>query len=460
MFDTTKIILKNNSRDIFSKIKESPILYGFFSFLMIISILVFAFLTYFILTFETKINIKIEDVFFMVVFSFFVKSAYDFYRYYINSQELKYALSTHIDQKKTVSEVFLSVFTTNLFVWFVFSILYLVFLSAFKIDVYDPVLYLIFNLGIIVSICLGCTISINFFSPKRIRLIPTIILILFYLITRDPLYVVLTLPVAILHIIWSIKNSINSYQYIRRKERTRDRNQIKIRSRIKAIFNREITILWRDRLIFSFIFTSAGAGFGSGYLYLYGDEIFIPESLQNFYGDFLPSLFIFMGVMIVVTYTSVFPALNLFLNEEKTLWIIRHIPIKNDTLIYGKTSALILCFITSIPFIAYISIFIGIEHIFFVIWFLIFSYIAGAIISIPLGVKYVGKKSDIMLLYSVTMILFVVLGIFSTISTMILQNNPYALPIMLFIIFTELFVLFICLKISSKMLELKYPSTA
>jgi hypothetical protein len=167
-------------------------------------------------------------------------------------------------------------------------------------------------------------------------------------------------------------------------------------------------------------------------------------------------MFVFLGVYVVVVYTAVFPALNLFLNEEKTMWIIRHVPVKNDVLIYGKTSALALCFLTSIPFIPYISIFIGFDQIVFLIWLLVFSYIAGVIISVPLGVKYVGKKSDIMLLYSVAMMLFAILGTAAIVGSAIRDNFAFPIVIYILSILAEIFVLYISLKISSKILALNY----
>jgi cation transport ATPase len=155
-------------------------------------------------------------------------------------------------------------------------------------------------------------------------------------------------------------------------------------------------------------------------------------------------------------YNGVFPSLNLFLNEEKTMWIIRHMPVENDGIIFGKVSSLFLCFITALPFIPYISIFTGLDQIGFILWFLIFSYIAGIIISVPLGVKYVGKKSDVMLLYSVAMILFVILGFVAIMADLI--ERYFENPIILYtvILLCEILILYVSLKISSQIFSLKY----
>jgi len=91
------------------------------------------------------------------------------------------------------------------------------------------------------------------------------------------------------------------------------------------------------------------------------------------------------------------------------------------------------------------------------VWFLIFSYLAGVIISIPLGVKYVGKKSDIMLLYSIAMILFAVLGSAAMLGIFIENQFQYPILIYSLILLAEIIVLYISLKISSNILNIKYP---
>ena len=219
MFDTTKIILKNNIRNLNAKIKDAPILYLFFTILILSSILLFSFVTLYFQIVETNFELKIEDVFFMLLFAMMMKSSYDFYINFIKSNEVSYALSTPVKQKKTISEIFLSVFITNLGIWFAFSTLYIIGLILFRTNINFPVLYLFFNLGVIIAICIGVSVCINFFSLHRIRLIPTGILLGFYLYLQDPLFVVLTLPVAILHLLWSLNHSNESHQNIRRKER-------------------------------------------------------------------------------------------------------------------------------------------------------------------------------------------------------------------------------------------------
>jgi hypothetical protein len=177
------------------------------------------------------------------------------------------------------------------------------------------------------------------------------------------------------------------------------------------------------------------------------------------YAEFLPSMFIFLGVFVVVIYTAVFPSLILFLNEEKTFWIIRHIPIKNEKLIVGKISSLILCFIAGLPFVPIMIIFVGIENLLYLSWFLVFSYLASVIIALPIGAKYIGKKSDIMLLYSVTMILLIILGISSFISVYIWNNLQSPIIPSILIILLEFVALYISVRISDKILMFKKPTS-
>jgi len=456
MFETTKIVLIENKRSLFKKIKDSPILYLMFIIMIFFSVFIFSFAAFFLINIETNLNISLEDVFFIVFFIFLLKTVADFYNNFIKSQKATYSLSTQVSQKKTAFEIFLSVLLTQLVIWFSFSILFLFSLSTFKINIYYPFEYLLFTLGVITASFIGCAISINFFSPKKYRLLPMLILIGFYFYVGHQVYIVFNLPLAITHCAWSLNNSMESYLFSKRKERTKERSLVKTHGIIKAQFYREITTLWRDKLLFSFVFTSITTGLISGYFFLYGEEILIPESLRQTFGDFLPSMFLFLGVYIVVMYTAVFPALNLFLNEEKTMWLIRHLPVRNDNIVFGKVSALALCFLTSIPFLPYVSIFTGFDRLFFLLWFLVFSYIAGVIVSIPLGVKYVGKKSDILLLYSVSMILFLILGV--TIGFINIIEKFFFNPTVfyLLILFFEVFTLYLSLKFSSKILSLKY----
>ena len=219
MFETTKVLIKNNTRNILKKMKEAPILYTVFIGMIIFSILIFGFTTFYIINFETKLDVSLNDVYFLVIFAFFFKSSYDFYNHFIKAENVTYALSTNVKQRKTIFEIFLGILLTNLIIWFSFSTLFLLSLIIFNVDIGYPLEYLIFTTGTIVGICLVCTVCINFFSLQRYRLLPTLILVGFYLYSNQPLFISLTLPIAILHAGWSINNAMSSHQFIRRKNR-------------------------------------------------------------------------------------------------------------------------------------------------------------------------------------------------------------------------------------------------
>jgi len=454
MFETTKIVLINTKRSLFKKIEEAPFLYFFFLIMMLGSIFLFAFVTFF-LTYS-EFEVSINEIFLGLFSIFTIKAIVDFYNNYTKSLPLSYSLSTQTNQTKIAFEIFLAVLITQLTVWFSLSLFYIFSLSIFRINLWYPVEYLQFTLGIICTVLLGTTIAVYFFSSKKYRLMPTIILLTFFFYSQNYLYIVYISPLIVLHFIWAIRHSISSYLYVKRKERLKGKYETKIRNKISAIANKEIIILYRENLIFSFILTAVTTGLFTGYLFLNGTEILIPDSLKDTVADILPSSLLLLGVYVIVFYTAVFPSLALFLNEDKTLWIIRNLPVKNETFVFGKAKALILCFITTIPFIAYVSIFIGMDDILYLFWFLVFSYLAGVIIAFPLGVKYVGRKSDILLLYTVAIILLAVLGFGSIFGRFVGDN--FELPIIFYflIIMFEMFILYLSLKASSKILALKY----
>lgn len=453
MLETFTAILTDIRRSLFQKIRSSPILYLFFSSMMFFSVVMFAFLTLFLM--KTEADISLLDVFFSIFFIFFMKSTHDFHTHFINSPYLSYAFSTQVSQTKTIREIFLVVFFINTGIWFSFSGLYLLTLYSLGINIYYPIEYLMFSTGVIIAIFLGCSIAIHFFSSLRYRLLPTVILLGFYWFSQSMAFLVITLPLALLHLVWSLSHAMDSYLFVNRKERIKDKSQVKIRDIIPTICYREITVLWRDKLLFSFIFTSITTGLFTGYLAIHGTDLLIPESLKEYAGEFLPDMFVFLGIYIVVIYTAVFPSLNLFLNEEKTMWILRNLPLSNETIVRGKVLSLTLCFVTSLPVLAYVSLFIGLDNIVFLTWLLVFSYIAGIIVAVPLGAKYVGKKSDILLLYSVAMILFAVLGVAGNLGLTLITTRVDAFFLLGAVLIVEVFVLFLSLKLSARILSIR-----
>jgi len=452
MLETSRLLLIDSTRNLLKKMKTSPILYMFFSAMLFFSIIMFAFLTFVILHTETIINFI--DVFFSVFFLFLLKSAADLHTYYITAPQVAYSLSTHQLQRRTIGQIVLSILLINLGLWFSFSILYLLVLSALHINVNYPVEYLLFSINIVNAILLGCTLALNFFSSKQYRLLPTLLLLLFCWSSQSLLFVVCMFPLVLLQFFWSLSHALDSYRFVKRKERLKERIQATLRSPVGALFYRESTVVWRERLFFSFVSMSIFTALGTGYLYVYGTDLFIPESIKDIIGDFLPTLFVFLGSYIVIMYAAVFPALNLFLTEEKTMWILRSLPVRNQTIVYGKTTMLGLCYITTIPYLAFIPVFLGGSDLMFLSWFLGFSFLAAVIIAVPLGVKYVGKKSDILLLYSVAMVLFILLSMIGMGMNFFRSSAPNGMILLLclLLLLLEFILLFLSLKLSARIL--------
>ena len=86
MFETTKVILKENTRNLFKKINDAPLLYFIFTCMIIFSIMVFAYTTYILSVIDIGLNISLEDVFFTIFFVFMLKTIADFYNHFVKSQ--------------------------------------------------------------------------------------------------------------------------------------------------------------------------------------------------------------------------------------------------------------------------------------------------------------------------------------------------------------------------------------
>jgi hypothetical protein len=115
--------------------------------------------------------------------------------------------------------------------------------------------------------------------------------------------------------------------------------------------------------------------------------------------------------------------------------------------------------LTTLPYLAFIPLFLGVNDLLFLFWFLGFSFLAAVIIALPLGVKYVGKKSDILLLYSVAMILFVLLSMVGAGMNLLRSNTTISiLPLCVLLICLELTLLFLSLKLSTHLLSLSFKN--
>jgi hypothetical protein len=452
MLDTTQLILKDLSRGFRDKLRDSPFLYLFFSLMIVFSLAMFAVLTITILT--THLWVTEADVFFFVFFAFLMKAGADAHKLYIVAPQMSYSLSTPASHRRTLSNILAVILLINLGIWFVFSLLFLGFMALYHVPLWYPVEYLMFSLGVLTATILGFTIALHFFSPHPFRLLPSLVLMLSYSLVQTPMFVALTLPAAVMQGAWVLSHGTLSYRYVKRKKRTADAQYAKLRGVLPSLFYREVTTLWRERLFGSFVSMSVMTAIGTGFLYLHGADLFLPPALHRMMGAFLPSLFAFLGVYVVVLYTAVFPALNLFLTEEKTLWILQTVPVTAEQVVLGKTSALALCFLTAIPYLAFIPVFISIDQLPFLAWFLTFSFLISVMVAVPFGVKYVGKKSDILLLYSLSLILFVVLSLVASWMNMLYTaRDGHIVLLLVFMLLFSVCGVFLSMKISTRLLR-------
>jgi len=172
MLETYTTVLTDVSRNLYRNMRDSPILYLWFGLMMFFSVVMLAGLTFFMI--EAEIEISLDDVFFTVFFVFLLKVSYDFHRHFIKSDAVSYSLSTPVKHSKTVFEIFLVIFWSNLGLWVLLSSLYSVTLIYLGINMGYPVEYLKFTFGVMLACVIGVTVSLHFFSSKRYRLSPAV----------------------------------------------------------------------------------------------------------------------------------------------------------------------------------------------------------------------------------------------------------------------------------------------
>jgi len=454
MLETYNTVLINASRNLKKNIENTPLLYFLFTIMIIFSMGMMAMLTLFFI--NNNVEIELNDVFFIIFFMFLMKSSYDFYRYFNKSNPVTYSLSTPVTQFKTVFEIFLVIFWIQLGIWVLFSTIYHISLIGIGISLNLEITYIQFTLGVILSTIIGPIIAIHFFSKKKYRLIPIPIIIATLYYFNDLISILIILGISFIYLLWSLTNILDCYQYVNRKQRKEEKLQVWINNIKKTVFYKETIILYRDRLLFSIIFTAISLGVISGYLAGFDNNSIFPESIQLLTDRLTFSAYAFVGIYILTIYTSVFISLSFFLNEEKTLWLIHHLPIKTKKIVQAKFYSLLLPVICSIPFIAYFTALTTAKSFDFVIWFFIFSFLAGVIITFPLGAKYVGKKSDILLLYSISLLMFIILSVGFSIQSLIQNNYQKLLLFYTISIILEIILLFVSIEISSGILVIRY----
>lgn len=454
MLETYKYLFLDIARNFFRNAKTAPLLYMFFGFMMFFSIVGMAFITLFLL--RQKAEVNIYEVFLLILFIITMKSGVDFHKHYIKSNTISYPLSTPVSHQRTISEIFLVVFWLQLGLWAFFSIIFSIFIALSGIKLAYPTEYLQFTMGVMLGTILGSLIAMHFFSSKRLRLIPIPIFFLLLWLYREPIATLIILLLAASYLIISFKSALDSYQFVKRIERNKELDQVKIRNTIRAIFHKETTILWRDRLLFSFVFSAVTIGVFSGYLAQFGGDSILPEGIKQLARFITPSMYGFLGVYVLAIYTSVFTSLNFFLAEEDTVWLIRNLPITEKTIMRGKAVSLILPFICSIPFVAFFSAFKGLNMIPSLMWFMVFSFMVGVTISFPLGAKYMGKKSDVLLLYCVAMIMFIVLALAMAFENLISLYSTFLIPFHIITILAVSVFMLLSIEFSAHIFRLKY----
>jgi len=409
MLDTYTTVLSQASRTLKKNALENKILYFLFGSMLIFSIMMMAGITLFSL--RENFGIDLQDILYLVFFIFLMKTIADVHRFVVKSEALTYALSQPVHHRRTLFEVFLYIFWSQLGLWALFSGLFTLFLAATGVPMGYPLEYLQFTISVIFATLLGWSIGMHFFSSHRLRLLPASLLVTAMLYSPELPLLLMYCIISLVYLLWGLHHGLDSYLFIERKQRTTTNQQLTLTSQMHSLFFKETTVLWRERLLPSFVVTAALVGSGAGYLTVFGIEDFIPSALLENLGYLLPYMFIFIGIYIMVIYTAVFPGLNMFFIEEHTLWLFRHLPLSTEQYIHGKTSSLFLCFCASLPFLWCYAAFTGPTYLLFSLWFLVFSYLVCVIIAVPLGVRYVGKKSDILVLYSVALLVFILLSI-------------------------------------------------
>lgn len=123
MFETSRLLLTEIIRNLRRKMVVSPILYFFFTAMIFFSVVMFGFLAFFLLHTNTTFNFL--DIFYVVFLLLMMKSASDLHTYYIAAPQVGYALATSTSHKKTVGNIILAILGVNLFLWFSFSVRFL-----------------------------------------------------------------------------------------------------------------------------------------------------------------------------------------------------------------------------------------------------------------------------------------------------------------------------------------------
>ena len=457
MLETYNTLVLQSLRNLKKNMTTAPVLYLIFIIMIVFSTLFLGVIS--LVLIENDLFINLDTLLFLIIFLFIIKSSHDFYQHFTKSEYLTYALSSPISQKKTIFEVFLMNFWFQLGIWVLFSTLYTVSILLLRLPVGVSFLYLTFTVGVMLATVLGTLIVLHYFSQYKYRLIPVGGMLCLLYFFPSLVSILLLLGVSLIYLYISLFFALDSYQFVKRKTWKQERTQLWLTHPILAVFYKEVIILWREKILFSILFSAVVLGIGIGYIARFGITQFLPENLAKFAEGIPPETYAFFGIYILTIHAAVFVSLSFFLNEEKTLWLLRHMPIHMMKIVSGKALTISMPFLCSIPFIAYFTAFIPGQSLLFIIWFLLFSFIASMILCFPLGARYAGRKSDILLLYSVSLMIFIILSIMYSLSSTITSMGIFGLVVYMLLVLLEItFFVFVSMKQTAKYLSIQYTN--
>lgn len=399
------------------------------------------------------IELAERDLFFVILSIFILKGAYDFYRLFTTKKPLVYAFATQKKQTTTVAEIIFAILWSNLGFWALLSGFYTVLLMNFTLPFNGAEAYILLTVSVGLASIIGPVTTLFLFSNKRFFLpfisVPLLGLWAYFSWINLGLIILFYLFLSVV----SLRFVLESYLFQQQKNRSHENENTQFKGSVLSVFVKESLYLWRERLLLSIIFSASFLGIGTGYLSVYGQSIFLPEEIRFFTMYLSSETYAFVGTYVLVVYSSVFITLNMFLGEKDKVWILKLLPIPANIFVLGKLSALFLSFLTSIPFLAFFIAFTQGESAVSIILLYVFSFLSGTIIAAPLGSKYLGSTSDVLLLYSLSLLMLFVVGINFLIIQYAMHLGLYTTIVIIFVILILLFLLYMSYLISSVFLQ-------
>lgn len=409
MLETFNLVITDSWRSFKKNLTQSPLLYVLFFSMAVFSVMMIAGIS--LVFFSLDIFISTKQLFFTIFGIFLLKAAYDFYRLFITNHALVYALSTQKKQSMILSEIVFVIIWSNLGFWAVLSGFYTLLIYLLPLSFEGTIPYLFLTAAVLIAGIIGSLLCYLLFSKYR-WFLPLLTSPLLFLWLSFNWIALSFISIFYIFLFWiSLRNVLDGYLFQQQKNKIHKDETTKFPGSFWSVCIKEWVFLWRERLLASIVFSASFLGVSTGYLAVFGQSLFLPEELRFFTNRLSLETYAFVGIYVLVVYTAVFITLNLFLTEENKVWLIKSAPISAESFVLGKIVAMILPAIASFPFLAFFLAFTQGESTGLIIWLFIFSFLSGVIIAAPLGSKYIGKKSDILLLYSVSLIMLLISGI-------------------------------------------------